>query len=43
MLEKSREIAPERIKRLGQSGNDAQFWICLVVKVETHDTKNNIS
>ena len=26
-------IAPERMKRLGQSGNDAQLWICLVVKV----------
>ena len=25
--------APERIKQLGQSRNDAQLWICLVVKV----------
>ena len=25
--------APERWKRLGQSGNDTQLWICLVVKV----------
>ena len=28
--EKSREIAPERMKRLSQSGNDAQLWMCLV-------------
>ena len=36
LLGKSREqllIAPERMKRLGQSGNDALLWICLVVKV----------
>ena len=24
--------APERMKWLGQSGNDAQLWMCLVVK-----------
>ena len=27
-------IAPESMKPLGQSGNDAQLWICLDVKVE---------
>ena len=27
-------IAPERMKWLGQSGNDAQVWMCLVVKVK---------
>ena len=26
-------IAPERMKYLGQSGKDAQLWICLMVKV----------
>ena len=43
MLGKSREIAPERIKRLSQSGNDAQFLMHLVVKAETNDMKNNIA
>ena len=38
---KSREIAPERMKRLGQNGNDTQLWICLVVKVKSHVVKNN--
>ena len=28
--------APERMKWLGQSGNDAQLWMCLVVKVQYH-------
>ena len=41
LLGKSREIASERIKRLGQSGNDTQLWICLVVKVKSHAVKNN--
>ena len=36
-------IAPERMKRLGQSGNDAQLWMCLVVKVKSKAIKNNIS
>ena len=31
LLGKSGEIAPERMKRLSQSGNDAQLWMCLVV------------
>ena len=26
-------IAPERMKWLGHSGNDAHLWMCLVVKV----------
>ena len=25
-------VAPERMKWLGQSRNDAQLWMCLVVK-----------
>ena len=33
LLEKSEEIAPEGMKRLSQSGNNAQVWMCLVVKV----------
>ena len=34
ILGKRREIASERMMRLGQSGNDAELWICLVVKVK---------
>ena len=41
LLKKSGEIAPERMKRLSQSENDAQFWMCLVVKVKSNDIKNN--
>ena len=36
-------IAPERIKWLGQSGNDTQLWMCLVVKVKSDAVKNNIA
>ena len=35
-------IAPESMKRLGQSRNDAQLWVCLVVKVKSDTVKNNI-
>ena len=41
ILEKSREIAPERMKRLSQSGNNTQLWICLVVKVKSDAVMNN--
>ena len=40
LLQKSRKIAPERMKRLGQSRNDAKFWMCLVVKVKSDAVKN---
>ena len=39
----SGEIAPERMKRLSQSKNDAQLWMCLVVKVKSNAVKNNIA
>ena len=32
LLGKNGEIAPGRMKRLGQTGNDAQLWMCLEVK-----------
>ena len=38
LLEKSGEIAPEGMKRLSQSRNNAQWWIRLVVKVKSDDT-----
>ena len=34
---------PERKKWLGQSRNDAQLWMCLVVKVKSHAVKNSIA
>ena len=43
LLGKSREIAPQRMKRLGQSGNNIQLWVCLVVKVKSDAVKNNIA
>ena len=36
-------IAPERMKWLGQCGNDTQLWMCVVVKVKTDAVKNNIT
>ena len=41
LVGKSREIAPERMKRQGQNGNDARLWTCLVVKVKSDVVKNN--
>ena len=46
LLEKSRGqllIAPERMKWQGQSRNDAQLWMHLVVKVKSNAIKNNIA
>ena len=43
LLRKSREIAPERMKRLSQSRNDALWWMCLVVKVKSDAAENNIA
>jgi len=40
LLEKSREIAPEGIKRLSQKGNNAPLWMSLVVKVKSDAVKN---
>ena len=34
LLENSREITPEGMKRLSQSGNNTHLWMCLVVKVK---------
>ena len=43
LLGKSGEIAPEGMKRLHQGRNDAQLWMCLVVKVKSDAVKNNIA
>ena len=31
------------MKRLTQSRNNTQFWMCLVVKIESNAVKNNIA
>ena len=36
-------ITSERMKQLGQSRSDAQFWMCLVVKVKFDTVKNSIA
>ena len=43
LLEKSKEIAPEGMKRLSQNRKDALFWLCLVVRVKSDAVKNNIA
>ena len=46
LLGKSRRqllIAPERIKHLGQSRNNTQLWMYLVVKVKSDAIKNSIA
>ena len=40
LLEKSREKAPEGMKRLSQSENNTQLWMCLV-KVKSNAVKSN--
>ena len=43
LLGKNREVAPERMKRLRQSRNDAQLWTCLVEKAKSSDIKNTVA
>ena len=43
LLGKSKEIAPERMKRLNGRGKNTQLWMCLVVKVKSDAIKNNIA
>ena len=43
LIEKTREITQEGMKRLSQSGSCTQLWICLVVKVKSGVVKNNIA
>ena len=35
-------IAPERVKQLGQSKNDTQLWMWLVMKIKSATAKNSI-
>ena len=41
LLENSGEIVQERMKRLSQSGNNFQLWMCLVMKVKSNAVKKN--
>ena len=34
------QIPPERMKRLGQSRNNVQLWMCLVVEVKSNAANN---
>ena len=40
LLEKSKEIAAEGMKRPSKSRNYAQLWLCLVVKLKSNAVKN---
>ena len=37
------QIAPERMKWLGQSRDDAHLWMCLGIYVKSDGLKNNIT
>ena len=43
LLEKSGEIAPERMKRMSQSENNAQLWMSLVMEVKSNAIKSDIA
>ena len=36
-------IAPERMMWLGQSGSDAQLWVCQGMKIKSDAAKNSIA
>ena len=40
LLDKSREITAEGMKRLNQSRSNTQLWMCLVVKVKSDAVKS---
>ena len=42
LLEKTGEIAPERMKRQSQSENNIQLWMWLMIEVKSDAVKNNI-
>ena len=41
--EVQRAIAPKRMNWLGQSENDTQLWMCLMVRVKSDDIKDSIA
>ena len=43
LLRKSEGRNSFRMKRLSQSGNDVQLWMCVAVKVKSNAVKNNVA
>ena len=43
LLGETREIVPERMRRLSQSRNNTQLWMCLLVKVKSSAVKISIA
>ena len=43
LLESSREITPERMKRQNESRNNTELWMWLVMEVKSDAVKRNIS
>ena len=43
LLEKSREIALDVMKRLSQSRKNTQMWMCPEVKVKSSAVRNNVA
>ena len=43
LLEKNGEIAPERMRGLRQSENNAQLWMSLVMEVKSNAIKSDIA
>ena len=43
LLEKSREISPERMKGWIQSKNNTQWWMGLVIEARSNAVKSNIA
>ena len=43
LLEISREIIPERMKRQNQRKNNTQLWMWLMMEVKSNAVKNNIA
>ena len=42
LQEKSREIAPERMKRWKKTKNNTQLWMWLVLEIKSNSVKSNI-
>ena len=43
LLEESRAITPERMKRRSKSKNNTQLWMGLVMEVKSDAVKSNIA
>ena len=43
LLDISREVTPEKMKRWSQSKNNTQLWMWLVMEVKPNAVKSNIA